>query len=110
MKDERITSKNVSKIIKYFQGKNPPTGSFVHWSNLDDLYKYAKERLVEVAELLNYLYEESVSLSDRIGRFINTAKSYNPSISLGTPLFGYLLAGFNMEKYTLYKDSIFKTF
>ncbi|AIS51871.1 ATPase [Thermoanaerobacter kivui] len=110
LKDKRITSENIIEIVEYFQKKNPPRGSFVHWSNLDDLYKYAKERPVEVAELLNYLYEESVEVGDRIERFLNTAKSYNLSIKLGTSLFGYLLAGFNMRKYPLFKDSIFKDF
>ncbi|HHW56989.1 MAG TPA: AAA domain-containing protein [Clostridia bacterium] len=110
LKDKRITAENIVEIVKYFQSKNPQNGSFVDKDNLDDLLKYAEKRAVEVAELFNYLYEESADLKDRIERFVNTAKNYNASIKLGTPLFGYLLAGFNREKYPLYKDSAFKEF
>lgn len=57
--NKRITSENVVDIVKYFQKNNPQSGSFVHWSNLDDLVKYAQEKPVEVSELFNNLYEES---------------------------------------------------
>lgn len=110
VRNKKITSENVLDIVKYFQKNNPQSGSFVHWSNLDDLSKYAKERPVEVAELFNYLYEESVSLSNRIKKFYNKGKEYKSSLKLGTPLFGYLMAGFDREKYPLYKDEIFRDF
>ncbi|WP_240951509.1 hypothetical protein [Caldanaerobacter subterraneus] len=110
LKDKRIAGENVIEIVKYFQRKNPSKGSFVHWSNLDDLYKYAEEKPAEAAELFNYLYDDSVDLKDRVERFVNTAKNYNSSIKLGTPLFGYLLAGFSLEKYPLYRDQAFREF
>ena len=110
MLDKKITSENIQEIIKYFQKKNPQGGSFVHWSNLSDLSQYAESNPIEVTELLNYLYEDSVDIEDRIERFLKGGKAYDRKISLGTPLFGYLLAGFNLEKYPLYKDNIFRDF
>ncbi|MCF6460839.1 AAA family ATPase [Clostridium sp. Cult3] len=110
LKDKKITSENVVEIIKYFQTQNPSSGGFVHWSNLGNLKDYATAKPLEVAELLNYLYEDSADLNDRITRFLNAGKAYNRKISLGTPLFGYLLAGYDLEKYPLYKDEIYRDF
>lgn len=110
LKDKRIAGENVIEIIKYFQSKNPQKGGFVHWSNLDDLYKYAEEKPSEVAELFNYLYDDSADLEDRIRRFVNTGERYNTTIKFDTSLFGYLLAGFSLEKYPLYRDQAFREF
>lgn len=86
LKDKRIAGENVIEIIKYFQSKNPQKGGFVHWSNLDDLYKYAEEKPSEVAELFNYLYDDSADLEDRIRRFVNTGERYNTTIKFDTSL------------------------
>ncbi|MGI5858777.1 MAG: AAA family ATPase [Tepidanaerobacteraceae bacterium] len=110
LRDKKITSENIVDIVDYFQKENPSSGSFVHWSNVSDLKDYASAKPLEVAELSNYLYEGSADLKDRITRFINSGKNYNKSIRLGAPLFGYLLAGFDLEKYPLYKESIYKDF
>lgn len=110
LKDRKITSENIIDIVDYFQKENPSSGSFVHWSNTSDLKDFALAMPIEVAQLFNYLYEGSADLKDRITRFINSGKNYNKSIRLGAPLFGFLLAGFNLEKYPLYKESIYKDF
>ncbi|HHW56985.1 MAG TPA: hypothetical protein GXX15_04805 [Clostridia bacterium] len=57
LKNIKITAENVFEIVKYFQGKNLEGKSFIDKGNLDDLLEYAKKRLVEVAELFNYLDE-----------------------------------------------------
>ena len=108
MLDKRITSENVLDIVKFYQSKNPSSGSFVHWTNLDDLVKYTKANPTEVAELLNYLFEGSIDIEDRIKRFYEQGKAYDRNINLSTPLFSYLLAGYDLNKYPLYKEDTFR--
>jgi 5-methylcytosine-specific restriction enzyme B len=110
IKSTTITPFNILDVIKYFSSNNPQQGSFVHWSNLDDLKKYAVDKPEEVSASFNELYNESLPLLDRISSFYNKGKLYNSSINLGTPLFAYLLAGCNLGKYPLYKDEIFRDF
>jgi 5-methylcytosine-specific restriction enzyme B len=107
LKGQDINELTVMNIVKKLQKENPTTGSFVHWSNTGDLVKYAEARPVEVAELLNELYYSSSSIEDRIEMFREKGKAYNPSISLGAPLFGYLFAALDYTKYPLYKQEVF---
>jgi len=110
LNNKRITAGNVLEVIKEFQNQNPPSGSFVHWKCLFDLLNFVTQDPFKVAELLNFLYEDSGNLNLRIKRFIDSAKDYNPRGSFGTPLVGYLLAGYDMRRYPLYKDDAFKDF
>ena len=97
----------MADIIKKIQKENPTSGSFVHWSNTADLVKYAEDEPVEVAELINQLYESTLQLEERIEFFREKGKQYNPNISLGAPLFGYLFAALDYKKYPLYKQEVF---
>jgi 5-methylcytosine-specific restriction enzyme B len=107
LKEQDITEFTVVDIVKKLQKENPGSGSFVHWSNTDDLVKYAEERPQEVAERLNELIHSNDPLEDRIEDFRERGKAFNPSISLGAPLFGYILAAFDYRKYPLYKQEVF---
>jgi 5-methylcytosine-specific restriction protein B len=99
LKGQDINEFTVLDIVKKLQ--------IVHWSNMDDLVKYAEERPHEVAMLLNQLIYSSLSVEERIELFREKGKAYNPSISLGAPLFAYLLAAFDYRKYPLYKQEVF---
>ncbi|MCZ8534213.1 AAA family ATPase [Psychrobacillus psychrodurans] len=103
-----ITEFNVVDIVKKIQKENPPSGSFVHWSNTSDLVKFADARPTEVAELLNQLFDADVQIMERIENFREAGKEFDPKISLGAPLFGYLLAAYNYKLYPLYKEEVFK--
>lgn len=103
-----ITEFNVVDIVKKIQKENPSSGSFVHWSNTADLVKFADARPTEVADLLNHLYDVDVQLMERIEKFREAGKAFDPKISLGAPLFGYLLAAYNYKQYPLYKEEVFK--
>ena len=74
--------------MKKIQKENPSSGSFVHWSNTADLVKFADARPTEVADLLNHLYDVDVQLMERIEKFREAGKAFDPKISLGAPLFG----------------------
>jgi 5-methylcytosine-specific restriction enzyme B len=102
-----ITEYTVVDISRKLQKENPTAGSFVHWSNTADLVKYAEERPHEVADLLNELIYSSAPLEERIEAFREKAKEFNSSISLGAPLFGYILAAIDYTKYPLYKQEVF---
>ena len=93
--------------MKKIQKENPISGSFVHWSNTADLVKYVEDEPVEVAQLINQLYESTLPLEERIESFREKGKQYNPNISLGAPLFGYLFAALDYKKYPLYKQAVF---
>ncbi|MCP3739459.1 AAA family ATPase [Rossellomorea sp. BNER] len=107
LKGQDINELTVLDIVKKIQKENPTTGSFVHWSNTDDLVKFAEARPSEVADLLNQLFQSSSSIEERVERFREKGKAYNPSISLGAPLFGYLLAAVDYTKYPIYKQEVF---
>jgi len=69
--------------------------------------KYAEARPAEVAELLNQLFQSSASIEERVELFREKGKAFNPSISLGAPLFGYLFAATDYKKYPIYKQEVF---
>ena len=102
-----INEYTVLDIVKKLQKENPSAGSFVHWSNPGDLAKYAEARPVEVAELLNQLFQSNASIKERVELFREKGKAFNPGISLGAPLFGYLLAAKDYKNYPIYKQEIF---
>jgi len=62
--------------------------SFVHWSNMDDLVKYAEEKPAEVSRLWSQLYDEFISVSDKIERFRKKRKLFNKEIALDALPFG----------------------
>lgn len=107
LKGQEMNELTVVDIVKKLQKENPSAGSFVHWSNTGDLVKFADARPGEVAELLNQLYSSSLSIEERIERFREKGKAFNPTISLGAPLFAYLLAALDYEKYPIYKQEVF---
>ncbi|MBU8852450.1 AAA family ATPase [Bacillus sp. FJAT-26377] len=107
LKGQEINELTVLDIVKKIQKENPSVGSFVHWSNTEDLVKYAEACPGEVAELLNQLFQSSLPIEERIELFRKKGKVYNPSISLGAPLFGYLFAAVDYKKYPIYKQEVF---
>jgi len=107
---EQVTSENIVSVVEKLQDANPSTGSFVHWSNLDDLKKFAEAKPNEVLELFQNLFNEDDPLNERITAFRSQGREFDSNISLGTPLFGYLLAAFGRNKYTLFKGDPFRNF
>ncbi|MFW6015623.1 MAG: AAA family ATPase [bacterium] len=105
-----ISQDNILEITEILKKENPQHGSFVHWSNLDDLNTFANEKPELVSNLMRNLFDESNKLSESIDKFRKVGKEFDPNISLGTPLFSYILTAFDKEKYTLYKDGPFKDF
>ncbi|WP_139377040.1 AAA family ATPase [Halobacillus hunanensis] len=103
-----ITPESVGDMARKLQKDNPTTGSFVHWSNTDDLAKFAEAEPEEVAFLWKQLYDSSISMEERISQFREKGKAFNPTISLGAPLFGYLLAAYDYTFYSLYKEEVYK--
>src|SRR5690625_797161 len=95
MNKTEIIEATVVEIAEHIRKNNPSTGSFVHWSNLDDLVSFAKAKPEEVARLWNQLYDASLPLSERINAFRMEGKKFSKDLSLGAPLFGYLLAAYD---------------
>lgn len=106
----RITPDNVISIIEMLKDKNPSSGSFVNWRDLDNLLKIVKEDPVKSSRVINELYDESIDLLKRIDDFISAISENNFNYSPGTPLIGYLLASYDLTKYPLYKDEIWTNF
>ncbi|MDQ1002639.1 5-methylcytosine-specific restriction protein B [Neobacillus niacini] len=107
LRGQEINEHTIVEIVKKIQKENPSAGSFVHWSNTGDLVKYAESRPMEVAELLNQLFYSTIPVEERIEGFRQRGKDFLSSISLGAPLFGYLLAALDYKKYPLYKQEVF---
>ena len=107
LKGQDISGLTIVDITKKLQKENPSVGSFVHWSNTADLVKFAEAKPVEVAALLNNLYNSDAPISERIENFRKAGKAFSGEISLGAPLFGYLLAAKNYKEYPIYKQEVF---
>jgi len=105
-----VTEDNIVEVIELLKKENPQQGSFVHWSNLDDLSTFAEEKPEVVNKLLHNILDKSNNLADSIDNFRKRGKEFDSKISLGTPLFGYILSSFDKENYLLYKDGPFKNF
>lgn len=103
-----ISAETVVEAAKKIQKENPNAGSFVHWSNTQDLVRFVEARPNEAANLWNQLFDSSKSLEERIEAFRNAGKEFDINLSLGAPLFGYMLAAFDYNKYPLYKEEVFK--
>ncbi|SRR3989339_115855 len=101
----RITKDNIIEKIEILRKNNPQSGSFVSWTNIDDLKKFAENDRAKVADLFTQLFDEKNNIADRINYFIEAGKKFKKDIKLGTPLFGYILAIFNPGKYPLFKGS-----
>jgi hypothetical protein len=106
---EPITADNVIEKINLLQKFNPTTGTFVHYTNLGDLDKIAQEKPSIVFDTLLELFEGESPLHERIDNTIKTLRKIKKDAKIGTPLFGYLLAMYDYNKYPLYKDSIFQS-
>ncbi|PKH12299.1 AAA family ATPase [Planomicrobium sp. MB-3u-38] len=107
LRGQEITDLTVVDIVKKLQKENPSVGSFVHWSNTADLVKFAEAKPESVAALLNQLYNSEAPISERIEKFREEGKAFSREISLGAPLFGYLLAAKNYKEYPIYKQEVF---
>jgi 5-methylcytosine-specific restriction enzyme B len=107
MNKQDINEFTIVDIVRKLQKENPTAGSFVHWSNLADLLKFAEDQPKEVSKLLNELIYSSSKMGEMIEVFRERGKNFNSSISLGAPLFGYLLAAVDRRKYPLYKQEVF---
>lgn len=105
---EFMSAKNILEVIDILRKNNPPSGSFVHWTGLDDLGKFASKNQKKVAMLFNLLLNERKDLAIRIDDFIKEGKKFKRDIKLGTPLFGYILAVSNYNKYPLFKDRVWQ--
>lgn len=110
LKVEDIKNESIQQIIEILRKNNPQQGSFVHWSNIDDLARFTKEEPELVTRLLVNLFDKKQKPSRRINSFKEAAKKVDSNFRLGTPLFGYIMAAFDVENYVIYKDSSFKNF
>lgn len=107
-KEIELSTDTVVEAAKKLQKENPSSGSFVHWSNTQDLVRFAEARPDEVAILWNKLIDKTESLEKRIEAFRQAGREYDANLSLGAPLFGYMLAAYDLKKYPLYKEEVFK--
>lgn len=103
-----ITPTTVVEVAKKLQKENPSTGSFVHWSNAQNLVQFAQLAPEEASKYWNSLLKSPEPIAQRIENFRKAALELNNNFSLGAPLFGYMLAAFDLTKYPLYKEEIFK--
>lgn len=107
---KNIRIENIQEIVETLKENNPTSGSFVHWSNIDNLIKYTNQNPGEVVELMSNLLNDNQTISNRIDDFLVKAREFQSDIRLGTPLFAYLLCAFDNDKYIIYKDKTFQKF
>jgi hypothetical protein len=105
---EPMTVDNIVEKISTLEKNNPTSGSFVHWNNLEDLKEIAQQKPEIVLNSLDLLFKGDDILCERVDNIIKEFKKIKKDAKIGTPLFGYLLAMYDYEKYPLYKDSVFQ--
>ena len=105
---EPVTTDNIVEKIDILRKHNPPSGSFVHFTNTDDLKEIARQKPDRVLEFLELLFSANKALHEKIDNAIKELRKIKKDAKLGTPLFGYLLAMFDYKKYSLYKNSVFQ--
>jgi DNA polymerase III delta prime subunit len=103
-----INEKNIVSKIDLLRKNNPNKGSFVHYTNLDDLKKLCEKDPKQMVELFNNLFNKKELLSIKIDTFRREVKKIKEDVELGTPLFGYIFAVYDYKKYSVYKDTTFK--
>jgi hypothetical protein len=98
---------NIIEKIDILQKQNPSKGSFVHWSNLDSLRKLAAKDPNRVSKLIGNILNDNVPINISIDNFCQQANEIDKNLKLGTPLFGYIAASYDCNKYPLYKGEVF---
>src|SRR5690625_2527911 len=104
----RVTAENVVALAKELQKLNLREGTFVYSGAMNDFVAYAAARPEEVAEVWNQLYDDSLSLQNRMDQFRTVSQSFDENNRFNASFFGYLLAAYDDEKYPLYKGSIYQ--
>lgn len=103
-----ITEETVFNHALKIQKSNPSTGSFVHWNNTDSLVRFSEARPLEAATVWNNLYDEAITIKERIAAFREAIKAYDNKMAVGAPLFGFLLAAYDYTAYPLYKGELYQ--
>jgi|GEM_PF-1579617 len=101
---------NEDTILDLAETLHSSKSNFVHWTNTTDLKEFAEDEPKVLARQFHNLFDETKPLDERISAFREKGRDYDPDIRLGTPLFGYILAAFDREKYTIYNHSAFQDF
>jgi len=107
---EPMTVDNIVEKIDILRKHNPPSGSFVHFTNPNDLKEIAQQKPKVVLECLELLFTGDAILCERIDHVIKELKKIKKRAKIGTPFIGYFLAMYDYKKYPLYKDSVFQRF
>lgn len=102
-----VNASNVAEKVAVLQKNNPSSGSFVFWSELDNLKELADKNPALVAELINNLFDEKIPVYKRIDRFNEKVKEYKKDLVFQTSLFGYIMAAYDYNHYPLYKGEVF---
>jgi len=105
-----MTADNIVEKIDILRKNNPPSGSFVHFTNPNDLKEIAHQKPKLVLECLKLLFTGDAILCERIDHVIKELKKIKKHAKIGTPFTGYFLAMYDYRKYPLYKDSVFQRF
>ena len=107
---DRIDADSIVDIASTLKKSNPTSGSFAHWSALDDLESVAEKAPEKMSEALNYLVNGSDNLSERISYFREAGKEIDNDVTLGTPLIGYIMAAYDRKQYPIYYDGAMRDF
>ncbi len=107
--DGNFTKDSILKKISLLEEYNPSSGSFVYWSEINNLKRAAQENPALVAEQFNLLQNGSIPLQERIEKARDTLKEITYG-NFGTAFFAFILAAFNPRKYPLYRKELFTHF
>ncbi|MFY3791378.1 hypothetical protein ACOQFO_06740 [Ureibacillus sp. MALMAid1270] len=78
-----LATDTVVEAAKKLQKVNPTSGSFVHWSNTQDLVRFAEARPDVVALHWNHLLNGEEPIEKRIEEFRQAGREFDSNLSLG---------------------------
>ena len=105
-----VKEDNLAEIIDLFQKENPSKGSLAHWTGLDNLKKYSELNIEDACNRWNKLLNEDLDLKERINSFVDIKDNDGNKLNVGLDTVAYILGGFNLEKYPVYRLNIYKGF
>jgi len=100
-----LSSANILEKLKLLDSNKGNLVSF--HGNISDLIKISNKNSEQLVVILKNLFKDNKDISVRIDNFINEAKGIDTNISLGTSLFGFLLASYDPYKYPFYKNDVY---
>jgi MoxR-like ATPase len=102
--DKEIDENNIEEVIDWFDTNK--SNLVIFYRNFSDLKEATSKNPEIVANALNDLLYEDENIEKRVDNFIDTVNEVREDSFISPNLVGYILACYDSNQYSYYKDSI----